>query len=88
MNEADYAKWLTTEIGVAVIPVSSVLPNPDAPSANHGLIRFCFAKQDDTLDEAIERLKSCEVDDSDKYSQKYPINMLCRADGQRMLVCF
>lgn len=57
MNEADYAKWLTTEIGVAVIPVSAFYQNPDAPSANHGLIRFCFAKQDDTLDEAIERLK-------------------------------
>lgn len=57
MPEADYARWLTQEVGVAVIPVSAFYQNPDSPGSNHGLVRFCFAKQDETLDDAIERLK-------------------------------
>lgn len=58
MSELDFARWLTQEKGVAVIPVSAFYQDPDASASNNGLIRFCFAKQDDTLDEAIERLKN------------------------------
>lgn len=57
MPELEFARWLTIEKGVAVIPLSAFYEKPDAPTSNHGLIRFCFAKQDYTLDEAIEKLK-------------------------------
>ena len=58
MPEMEFARWLTLNKGVAVIPVSAFYQNPDAVSSNHGLVRFCFAKQDHTLRDAIEKLKS------------------------------
>lgn len=58
LPESEFARWLTTEHGVGVIPVSAFYQQPDAPSSNHSLIRFCFAKQDQTLGEAIRRLKN------------------------------
>lgn len=58
MPELEFARWLTIEKGVAVIPVSAFYQDPDAAASNHGLVRFCFAKQNQTLDEAIERLKN------------------------------
>lgn len=57
MPELEFARWLTLQKGVAVIPVSAFYRSPDAPASNHGLIRFCFAKEDQTLDDAIEKLK-------------------------------
>lgn len=57
MPEAEFAKWLTTKHGVGVIPVSAFYQNPEAKNANHGLVRFCFAKKESTLDNAIERLQ-------------------------------
>lgn len=56
MPEADFARWLTTEHGVTLIPMSAFYENPNAKESNHNLVRFCFAKQDETLDAAIERL--------------------------------
>jgi methionine aminotransferase len=50
-----FARRLTTEAGVAVIPVS---PFYSQPPEQH-LIRFCFAKNDATLDHAATRL--CEL---------------------------
>ncbi|HYD96224.1 MAG TPA: pyridoxal phosphate-dependent aminotransferase [Noviherbaspirillum sp.] len=50
--EADFAKWLTAEIGVAAIPVSAFYNQP----RESGIVRFCFAKKDDTLRSALERL--------------------------------
>ncbi|NYT75877.1 methionine aminotransferase [Alcaligenaceae bacterium] len=58
MHEADFARWLTTEHGVGVIPVSAFYRQPDALTSNHNLARFCFAKRDDTLNTAIEKLAS------------------------------
>lgn len=57
LPESDFAKWLTVEHGVGVIPVSAFYRDPLAPEANHGLVRFCFAKQEATLSAAIERLQ-------------------------------
>lgn len=51
-NDAEYAKQLTREIGVASIPVSVFC---EQPMDSHKL-RFCFAKDDDTLEEAAARL--------------------------------
>lgn len=56
MPEAEFAKWMTTEHGIGVIPVSAFYQNPEATGSNHQLARFCFAKQDTTLDAAIEKL--------------------------------
>jgi methionine aminotransferase len=54
MAEADFAKWLTAEIGVAAIPVSAFYSQP----RESGIARFCFAKKDETLRTAIERLST------------------------------
>src|SRR5690606_10281535 len=56
MPEAEFARWMTTQHGIGVIPVSAFYQTPDAAESNHQLVRFCFAKRDDTLDEAIEKL--------------------------------
>ncbi|KAB8061314.1 MULTISPECIES: pyridoxal phosphate-dependent aminotransferase [Janthinobacterium] len=53
-TEAQFAEWLTTEIKVAAIPVSAFY----AQGKESGIVRFCFAKQDDTLRLALERLRS------------------------------
>ncbi|WP_323011958.1 methionine aminotransferase [Castellaniella sp.] len=55
-QERQMAIRLAREAGVATIPVSAFYENPQAAEANHQLLRFCFAKQDATLDAAIERL--------------------------------
>jgi methionine aminotransferase len=52
MSEAEFSKWLTAELGVAAIPLSAFYDEP----IEHGVVRFCFAKRDDTLDRALERL--------------------------------
>ena len=52
LPEADFAKWLTTEIGVAAIPLSAFYDQP----VERSIVRFCFAKQDVTLKLALERL--------------------------------
>jgi len=54
LNEADFCKWLTTEVGVAAIPVSAFYDHP----TESGVIRFCFAKQEQTLATALQRLQS------------------------------
>lgn len=48
-----FAEQLTREHGVACIPLS---PFYRTPPMDQRLVRFCFAKQDSTLDAAIERL--------------------------------
>lgn len=52
LDEEEFCKWLTTEVGVAAIPLSAFYSNGFAQS----MIRFCFAKKDKTLQTAIERL--------------------------------
>jgi methionine aminotransferase len=54
LNEADFCKWLTTEVGVAAIPVSAFYDRP----TESGVIRFCFAKQEQTLATALQGLQS------------------------------
>ena len=52
LPEAEFATWLTSEIGVAAIPVSAFYSQPH----ESGVVRFCFAKKDETLQLALERL--------------------------------
>jgi methionine aminotransferase len=52
LPEAGFAQWLTTELKVAAIPVSAFYSS----GRESGIVRFCFAKQDETLRLALERL--------------------------------
>ncbi len=52
--DAEFARWLCVEKGVAAIPLS---PFYEAPPAGQRLIRLCFAKNPQTLDAAIARLE-------------------------------
>lgn len=53
-SEAEYCQWLTREVGVAAIPTSAFYGN----GFDQGIIRFCFAKRQDTLQQALERLQA------------------------------
>jgi methionine aminotransferase len=50
--DVDFAMRLTREYGVAAIPTSPFLYRQSAPP----VVRFCFAKKDETLAAAAERL--------------------------------
>lgn len=52
LNEADFCQWLTREMGVAAIPLSAFYVD----KFDQRVVRFCFAKKDDTLREAVSRL--------------------------------
>ena len=52
LSEADFCLWLTSEIGVAAIPLSAFYGN----QFDQRVVRFCFGKKDETLKLAIERL--------------------------------
>jgi methionine aminotransferase len=53
-GDADFAIRLTREHGVASIPTSPFLYRAQAPR----VLRFCFAKKDETLGAAAERLRA------------------------------
>jgi methionine aminotransferase len=51
-RDAELAIRVTKEFGVASIPVSSFY----SKTRDHHILRFCFAKRQETLDKAVERL--------------------------------
>ena len=51
--DAEFAMRLLKEHGVASIPTSPFLYKTPAPP----VLRFCFAKKDETLERAAERLR-------------------------------
>ena len=52
LSEAEFTQKLIVDYGVASIPVSVFYDQP----VDYKVVRFCFAKQDSTLDEALARL--------------------------------
>ncbi|MGB0933072.1 MAG: methionine aminotransferase [Lishizhenia sp.] len=54
-SDVEFAKWLTVEKGVAVIPTSVF----NANGADNKIIRFCFAKTEETIVEATNLL--CKI---------------------------
>ena len=52
LGEADFCHWLTSEVGVAAIPLSAFYGN----GFDQRVVRFCFAKKDETLQAALGRL--------------------------------
>lgn len=55
-NDIEFARYLASEIGVAVVPGSSFYQQ-DATD-NHRFVRFCFCKEFSTLEAAIAKLKT------------------------------
>jgi methionine aminotransferase len=53
MPDLEFAKWLTKEYKVATVPISPFYQN----KKDDRLIRFCFAKKESTLEEAVKRLQ-------------------------------
>ena len=53
-RDIDFAQRLTREHGVAAIPISPFLSEQEEPGP---VVRFCFAKRDETLRRAAERLQ-------------------------------
>jgi methionine aminotransferase len=54
LDDLAFCRWLTMEKGVAAIPLS---PFYETPPQGQRLARLCFAKNEATLDAAIERLQ-------------------------------
>jgi methionine transaminase len=52
LGEEAFCRWLTTEVGVAAIPLSAFY----ADERDQHIARLCFAKRDDTLRAALDRL--------------------------------
>lgn len=53
LPDVEFARWLTTEVGVAAIPISVF---SEAPSPGR-IVRFCFAKHEATLEAAARKLR-------------------------------
>ncbi len=53
LPDVEFARWLTVEHGVTGIPLS---PFYAAPPPGQRLLRLCFAKNDDTMNLALDRL--------------------------------
>ena len=51
-RDTDFAIRLAKEFGVATIPTSGFY----SKGTNHSVLRFCFAKRQETLDKAVDRL--------------------------------
>lgn len=51
-KDTDFAKRLVSAVGVAAIPVSAFYTK----KIDNKVIRFCFAKEDSTLEQAVEKL--------------------------------
>ena len=54
LGETEFCKWLTTEIGVAAIPLAAFYGD----GFDQRVVRFCFAKKDETLNAALQRLQT------------------------------
>ena len=55
LHDVQFCEWLVQEIGVAAIPMSVFYDD----NCDYKTIRFCFAKTDETLTQATERL--CKI---------------------------
>ena len=62
-SDLEFCEWMACEIGVAAVPGSSFFKE----DVNH-LIRFHFAKNIDTLADALKRLEKLKVKATEQYS--------------------
>ena len=54
LSDSEFCLWLTREVGVAAIPLSVFYGD----GFDQGVVRFCFAKKDATLEQALARLQA------------------------------
>ncbi len=54
LDDVTFSRWMTQKIGVTCIPMSAF----NQGGKHSGQIRFCFAKQESTLLEAVNRLQA------------------------------
>jgi aspartate/methionine/tyrosine aminotransferase len=54
-DDVTFAHYLASEIGVAAVPGSNFYKNPEMGAST---VRFTFSKSDETLLEAVSRLKN------------------------------
>jgi len=54
LPEAQFCQWLTSEVGVAAIPLSAFYGS----AFDQRTVRFCFAKKDETLQLALDKLRA------------------------------
>lgn len=54
LSEAKFCEWMTSDIGVAAIPTSAFYGN----NFDQHIVRFCFAKKNETLALALDKLQS------------------------------
>lgn len=54
MPDSEFTQWLTKEYGVATIPISAFYNNHQ----DDKIIRFCFAKKEETLEQAVAKLSA------------------------------
>ncbi|HSP87692.1 MAG TPA: methionine aminotransferase [Ignavibacteriaceae bacterium] len=65
LNDTDFAELLTKEFGIATIPLSPFFSNP----YNEKIIRICFAKKDEVINEGMNRLiKASQIISGKKFS--------------------
>ena len=57
LPDLEFAKWLTQQYGVATIPLSPFYSD----KKDTRMIRFCFAKKESTLEEAMKRLQQLKL---------------------------
>ena len=57
-DDVEFSRYLVREIGVATVPGSSFFQDK---SLGRPYVRFCFCKQDSTLDAAADRLRKLRV---------------------------
>jgi len=55
LSDVEFTRWMTIEHGVAAIPVSVFYHT----RTDHKVVRFCFAKRQETLERAAEKL--CQI---------------------------
>ena len=65
LPDMDLARWLTEHAGVGCIPISVFYPD----GRDERVLRFCFAKDDATLDQAARRLVQLSPDDLPAHSE-------------------
>ena len=53
-DDVSFCRWLTTDVGVASVPPSAFYADPSRAPL---LARFCFAKREETIASAAERLR-------------------------------
>ena len=58
IDDAEFARHLVRNVGVATVPGSSFFNQKEL---GRTYVRFCFCKKDETLDEAIRRLRTLRV---------------------------